>query len=218
MQKEISLVENYRSLLEDGLNKLINDVGKLKIGRQGQFPYGWRKAAKGRTIWRLLEELITQNLQKNSRNYNMQDMAPSESEVSVFDFTCNLSGYTEKIFVNVKGASIENRNSKDDISKATKLVEFYREDHNRKLFVATFNIRFESELDETLLATLDKCYVMPIAWIPDIYVNPSNNANLQSSKYKDITSAIKRTNKKFLDVFAIAHKVALDKRSKKIKK
>jgi len=45
---------------------------------------------------------------------------------------------------------------------------------------------------------LDKVYVLPITWIPDIYVNPSNNGNLQSSKYKKIETAIKRSGEDFL--------------------
>lgn len=43
-----------------------------------------------------------------------------------------------------------------------------------------------------------RAVVFPIAWIKDIYVNPSNNGNLQSAYYKDLNDAIYRTNEEFL--------------------
>ena len=39
---------------------------------------------------------------------------------------------------------------------------------------------------------IDKCIVFPVAWISDVYINPSNNGNLQSRKYKDLAAAIKK--------------------------
>ncbi len=40
---------------------------------------------------------------------------------------------------------------------------------------------------------INKATVFPVAWIKDIYVNPSNNGNLQSAYYKDISDAAKRS-------------------------
>ena len=45
---------------------------------------------------------------------------------------------------------------------------------------------------------ITKAIVFPIAWIPDIYVNPSNNGNLQSAYYKDLGDAVKKTNSQFI--------------------
>lgn len=47
---------------------------------------------------------------------------------------------------------------------------------------------------------ISKVTVFPINWISDIYINPSNNGNLQSSKYKNIENAIKRNNQTFVDL------------------
>ena len=60
-----------------------------------------------------------------------------------------------------------------------------------------FFIKFE----ENMKVKINNVTVFPIAWIPDIYVNPSNNGNLQSSKYKQIKDAIKRTNEDFFTLF-----------------
>jgi len=207
---KVEIVEKYRLLLETNLNRLIADLEGLSIGKSGQYPFGWRKAAKGRTVWRLLEELITQNLEKNQTRYGLHTMSPSGSEVSVYDFTCKLTGSDDDIYVNIKGANVSGDASKDDISKANELVKFYAQNPDRNLFIATFLIEFKNDM----FVKLVRCIVMPITWIPDVYVNPSNNGNLQSSKYKDIAKAVKRTNSEFLSVFSEAHKLALVKKAK----
>ncbi len=212
MSSEIDLVSELRIRIEKTLNDLIQDIGTLKIGRNGQYPFGWRKAAKGRTVWRLVEELISQNLEKNHDKYNLSKMSPSDSEVSVYDFSCVINGFNEEMFVNIKGSNNTSRDNKDDISKANELVKFYEENKQRKLFVATFVMEFLSNME----VKIERCIVMPISWLPDIYVNPSNNGNLQSSKYKYIETAIKRTNSEFLSEFHKAHKIALEKKKKKI--
>ena len=53
------------------------------------------------------------------------------------------------------------------------------------------------------------------AWIPDVYINPSNNGNLQSSKYKDLTTATKRTNAEFFEVLKSEMEVARKKKAEK---
>ena len=60
--------------------------------------------------------------------------------------------------------------------------------------------------------------VMPTMWLPDIYVNPSNNGNLQSSKYKAIEQAIKRTNEEFISALTDEIEVARKKKEAKAKK
>ena len=63
-------------------------------------------------------------------------------------------------------------NSKDDISKANSLIDFYNQDKENQFFVTTF------KFNSNMTINIEKCVVPPIAWIPDIYINPSNNGNL----------------------------------------
>mgnify|MGYP007000423774 len=66
------------------------------------FPYGWRKAAKGRTVWRLVEEVIVQNLEKNPSKYGLQNVKPATSEVGVYDLELSFKDIKQPIFINIK--------------------------------------------------------------------------------------------------------------------
>jgi hypothetical protein len=49
--------------------------------------------------------------------------------------------------------------------------------------------------------------------LPDIYVNPSNNGNLQSSKYKDFSSAVPRSQAEFMALLRTEWSNAMTKRN-----
>lgn len=206
--------EDLRCRLEQSLTSLISKIGPIKIGTKNQFPYGWRKAAKGRTVWRILEEAINQNLEASFQEYGMVSMESSESEVSVYDSHIRFHGSDADIYLNVKSAVAGGRTNKDDISKAIGLQQFFSENIERQLFICTFVINFRDDMSIELIS----CHVMPVSWLPDIYVNPSNNGNLQSSKYKDIDLATKRTNEQFFKELEAEMEVARQKRAAKRRK
>jgi len=197
-------IEALRKGLQESFDLLVAKESKIQIGTKAQFPYGWRKSAKGRTVWRILEELITQNLEKYHLEFKLESIIPSDSEVSVFDFECKIVGNPTPIFINIKSAVLGGKKNKDDISKGIGLKEFYADDINKNFFVGTFFIKFNDDMT----IEIDHATVFPIAWIPDIYVNPSNNGNLQSAYYKDLKDAVKRSNEEFhplfLDALALA--------------
>lgn len=205
-----SAVEAERSYLEEKLNLLIQNIGDIPIATPEIMPYGWRKAAKGRTVWRIVEEIISQNLEYHAAALGFDSVHPAESEVGVYDFRFCYGGGRES-YVNIKSSVKGGRKNSDDISKAEKLIDFYRENPNANLYVATFVIRF----DPGMLIGLDHCIVFPTAWIPDIYVNPSNNGNLQSAMYKRLDTAVKRTPQEFLLRLLEANEVARIKRTQK---
>ena len=113
--------------------------------------------------------------------------------------------------VSIKSGSDQRANSKDDLSKANKLLEFYNKHEEAHIFIATFEIEFHDDMH----ISLANCYIMPLAWIPDVYVTPSNNGNMQSSKYKNLEAAIKRTTKEFIVELKKANQIAIKKRAKK---
>lgn len=201
--------ETLREKLQNSCDLLIRRIGQIQIGSTDLFPYCWRKAAKGRTVWRIVEEVITQNLEKYHNDFNLDSIHPSDSEVTVYDMKCvygNLDAY-----INIKSAVVGGKRQKDDISKADGLKAFYADDINKQFFVATFFIQFNANMS----IEITKAIVFPIAWIPDIYVNPSNNGNLQSAYYKDLGDAVKRTNNQFIPLLHDAIQIAEKKKQEK---
>jgi hypothetical protein len=205
-------VEIERKYLEDKLNLLIKNIGDIPIANINIMPYGWRKAAKGRTVWRIIEEIISQCLEYQAKSLGFDSVHPAESEVGVYDFRFCYDGNKES-YVNIKSAVMGGRTNKDDISKAVGLIDFYHQNPTANLYIATFVISFKPNMK----IGLEKCIVFPTAWIPDIYVNPSNNGNLQSSQYKDLRSAIKRTPREFLNCLIKENEIALAKKKAKKK-
>ncbi len=209
---DVKNTEQVRSRLEFALRSLIKKIDNVQIGRPEQFPFGWRSAGKGRSVWRILEELITQNLQAFGNEFGITSIKMPNGEVGVYDFEIRLDGFSTPMFVNIKSAVEGGRTNKDDISKALGLLKFYEEDINRELFVATILLRFNNDMSVSLVDVI----VMPTAWLPDLYVNPSNNGNLQSSQYKKIENAIVRTNVDFFHALRIAIDTANIKKSNKL--
>lgn len=210
MSDELQKIEQIRATLETALNKLLEKIATIQISPPKQFPFGWRKAAKGRTVWRLLEEMIIQNLELKHQEIGIESFSAAKSEVGVYDFIFSLDGQ-ERVFVNIKSAVKGESTNNDDISKARKLEEFFSADPSRILLIATFEINFR----KNMILQIDKCTVLPVMWLPDIYVNPSNNANLQSSKYKSLDTATRRTGLEFLEVLRQEIEVADKKREAK---
>ena len=203
-------VEMERRYLEEKLTLLIKNIGDIPIANTRIMPYGWRKAAKGRTVWRIVEEVISQGLESQASSLGFDSVHPAESEVGVYDFKFRYDGNKES-YVNIKSSVKGGRTNKDDISKAVGLIDFYNENPAANLYVATFVISFK----DNMTIGLEKCIVFPTAWIPDVYVNPSNNGNLQSSQYKDLSKAIRRTPQEFLACLIAENQVALKKKAKK---
>lgn len=200
-------VEKEREYLQSKLKQLIANIGDIPIASPRIMPYGWRKAAKGRTVWRIVEEVISQGLESQVEELGFDSVHPAETEVGVYDFCFCYDGNKES-FVNIKSSVKGGRTNKDDISKAVGLIDFYKENPNANLYVATFVISFK----DNMTIGLEDCIVFPTAWIPDVYVNPSNNGNLQSSMYKHIEQAVKRTPAEFLNCLIEENNVAIQKK------
>ena len=64
-------IEILRKGLQESFDLLVAKVDRIQIGTKEQFPYGWRNAGKGRTVWRILEEIITQNLEKDHSDFKL---------------------------------------------------------------------------------------------------------------------------------------------------
>lgn len=209
-KEDFSFVDAEREYLEKNLNLLIKKIGNIPIANTKLMPFGWRKAAKGRTVWRIVEEVICQGLESQAKQLGFDNAHSAESEVGVFDIKICYGG--DKVsYINIKSAVKDGRTNKDDISKAKGLIDFYHQNPNANLYIATFVICFNSNMT----IGLERCIVFPTAWIPDIYVNPSNNGNLQSSKYKNLDYAQKRSPSEFLKCLIAENNIAIKKKKSK---
>lgn len=207
----MSITGQEVNLLKDVMNSLVSQLGTIQIVQPELLPYDWRKAAKGRTVWRLLEEIIVQNLMYNPTNYGLISANPPTSEVGVWDLELIHPEIPYPVYINIKSATSGIKNSKDDISKANGLYKFFTNNPEAALFVVTFSLEFLPAMQ----VRISQVFVMPVTWLPDIYVNPSNNGNLQSSCYKDITKAINRSNNIFLAELNQAMDLARQKKLRK---
>lgn len=207
----IDQIEVLRAGMQESIDLLVDRIKKIQIGTKEQFPFGWRRAAKGRTVWRILEELITQNLEQCPSDYGLQSLIPASSEVSIYDFECKISGNETPIFINIKSALLGGKRNKDDISKGVGLKDFLGRDASWVFLIATFFIKFNDDMT----IEIDHATVFPLAWIKDIYVNPSNNGNLQSAYYKDLDYATPRNNDEFYELLCEALEVASSKKNNK---
>lgn len=122
-----------------------------------------------------------------------------------------LKNDTRILYLNFKAAVAGKQTMKGDISKAESIVKFFNADVNRQLFIVTFGIVFHA----SMAIEIKTCLVTPITWLPDIYVNPSNNGNLQCRQPATLAGATKRTNSLFLTTLKSAMKIAATKRKKK---
>ena len=134
----IEQAEILQAKLQASLSKLVGLIGKIQIEAKEQFPYGWGNAAKGRTVWRILEEVIIQNIKKSHSELGITSITPSDSEVSIHDLLVELDGKAIPIYVNIKSAVLGGKTQKDDISKGAGLLKFYDEDVDRHFFIGTF--------------------------------------------------------------------------------
>lgn len=196
----IQQTEELQIKLQASLNTLIAKIGRIQIGTKEQFPLGWRKAAKGKTVWRILEEVITQNLEKYYSELGITSITASDSEVTVYDFSTLFEGEVNQAYVNIKSAVLGGPSRKDDISKFDKLLKFYESFPGVKpdFFIGTFYITFHDDMSFEII----KCVAFPIAWIQesDIGINTSNNGNVQLKKYKNIEDAEKKTPEEFYEI------------------
>jgi len=143
-EEKINIIEQERIKLQTALNNLISIIGDIQISNIQQMPYGWRNSAKGRTVWRIIEEIISQNLEKYATELNFSSVKPSESEIGVYDFEFTVDGKVS--YVNIKSSVLGGRENKDDISKADGLINFYKENINKNLYIAKFGIIFNNNM------------------------------------------------------------------------
>ena len=57
-------IDVLRKKVQATCDLLIKEIGPIQIGSTKIFPYGWRKSAKGRTVWRIVEDSVAKRLDR----------------------------------------------------------------------------------------------------------------------------------------------------------
>jgi hypothetical protein len=215
MQTEMSQVNfkqttAFQKRLASSLNKLLRRIRRIQIGTPKQFPDGWGRAAKGRTVWRIVEEAVVQNLKKHRASLGLAVAEVAPREVDIYDVKIRFKNSTIELFLNLKTYAAGLETKKGDISKAKRIIEFFDQDVARQLFIVRLVIRFSADM----CIEIKECLVVPITWLPDIDVNYHNH-NLQCRQPKTLGGVTRRTNSKFVAALQHAIRIADAKRQKK---
>lgn len=185
--------KDYRAMkkIAEAIKKTIVKIGDFKILDDRLAPEGLKPLA--RSVGWLVEQILVQNLRKYKDEFEIEKVENPPSNVSLYDCAITFKGQSKKYYLNIKTSSFDAKLTKDDISKADKLIELYESDPDFTLFIAVVKVKFKNTL--LIMDHEENLIMFNVAWIPDIYCNPRNN-NLQSSKYSSISF---RTNKSFLE-------------------
>lgn len=173
-----------------------------------------------RSVSWLIQQIVTQNLKKYRQELEFFSIEIPETkslsndtynDLEIWDVAVSLPNEPVKYHINIKTCSSSNtRKNKDDISKADKIVDWYRNNPDSIMLLLGVVVDFR----EHSLGFSGEVWIANYAWIPDIYVNPRNN-NLQSSKYK--YESKKRTNEVFVGELKKAIQIALEKKTEKVR-
>jgi hypothetical protein len=204
--------EAFQKRLTSSLEKLLKRIGRIQIGTPQQFPDGWGRAAKGRTVWRIVEEAVVQNIKARRAELGLAHAEAAPGETELYDVKVRFEQSKVDLFLNLKTAASGRETKKGDVSKADGIIRFFDMDAGRQLFIVTLVVTFSADM----FIEITKCLVVPITWLSDVYVNPRNN-NLQCCQPKALANATKRTNAEFIAVLRHEMDAADVKRAKKAK-
>jgi hypothetical protein len=183
----------FQKRLTSSLQQLLKRIGRIQIGTPRQFPDGWGRAAKGRTVLRIVEEAVVQNIKARHAELGLAHAEAAPGETELYDVKVRFEWSKVDLFLNLKTAARGRETKKGDVSKADGIIRFFQKDAERQLFIVTLVVRFSADM----FIEIEKCLVIPITWLTDIYVNPRNN-NLQCCQPKRLVDATKRTNAEFI--------------------
>ncbi|AJF62161.1 hypothetical protein QT06_C0001G1349 [archaeon GW2011_AR15] len=194
--------------ISKAIKKVIVKIGDISIIKEELAPEGLKPLA--RSVSWLVEQIMVQNIRKYKDELGIEKVEDPPSNVSLYDCSIKFRGESKIYYLNLKTSSAGAKKTKDDISKADKLIELYQSDSDYTLFVAVLKVIFKNT--HLILNHENNLIIFNIAWIPDIYCNPRNN-NLQSSEY-DQTQF--RTNQEFLQQIKAHYKVSVEKKRNQV--
>lgn len=174
ISKEFQEIIKDMEQVEKAIQIVLKKIGKFNILDETLVPYGLKPIA--RSISWLVEQIVVQNLRKNSEVCGLSDVIDPPHSLTQYDCILKLKCNSKEVFVNLKTSlTTTDKTGNFDISKAPKLVQFYEKDPEAILLVAVIRVSIDG-----VCVDFDKPVIFNVAWVPKIYYNRANH-NLQSS-------------------------------------
>jgi hypothetical protein len=156
------------------IDAVLRQIGSFHIiDNSSLLPEGLKPIA--RSVSWLIEQIVVQNLRKNKDLLNLEFVLDPPDNVSQYDCRLKYKNESTIYYLNIKTSLTQTiHKSRFDVSKAPKLIKFYKDVPDLNLILAVIKI----DLEDTRVS-FRKSIIFNVAWIPDIYYNRANH-NLQS--------------------------------------
>ena len=141
--------KNYTKLIIELSKKLYKKINFQVIHPETLIPYGFRPHT--RSVSWLAEQIISQNLKKNYKEYGLESFNESETDISVWDFKMKFKDEKQELFINSKITRTTQKKQKNDMSSIKKLVKFFKDNKNAKLYYLIFPFDFKGELGNQVI-------------------------------------------------------------------
>lgn len=155
------------------VDNTLRQIGTFYIIEPRVIPQGLKPIA-GSVSW-LIEQVVVQNLRLYKDINNLESVIDPPHNLTQYDCILKYNIDPRRYHVNIKTSLAQtSSNSRFDISKAQKLIDFYEENPDLILVLAVIKI----DISGSQIIFRDSI-VFNVAWTPDIYYNRANH-NLQS--------------------------------------
>jgi hypothetical protein len=160
--------------IKASIDTILTKIKTFQIIDSEVVPEGIKPIA--RSVSWLVEQVIVQNLRANKSELNLEYVNDPPNNVSQYDCILKYRDDPKEYHVNLKTSLVSTTSSgRFDISKGPKLLNWYEENPNLILIIATIKV----DIRGCKLYLADSV-VFNVAWIDLIYYNRANH-NLQSS-------------------------------------
>ena len=175
--------------LKKSIERVLSIIPTFQILDNVIAPEGLKPIA--RSISWIVEQVVIQNLRQYKEKCEIETVIDPPHDLTQYDCIIKFKNVQKEYYVNLKTSlTSTTHTSRFDISKARKLIQFYKENPGAMLFVVVIKVEFNK-----LTINFKDLIIFNVACTPDVYYNRANH-NLQSKCDGTYTQ---RTNEEFVN-------------------